>query len=303
MRCPLLLVPLLCLLPMRSAAAQDAAVLRGDSLRQAGDLTGAVAAYRNASGPGVAYKLAATFALLPLYADSAFAYLDRALARDTTMRPLWDADLYFLSRDDRWRRVEDRLLDRLQGQVAGPFDREYARALLQIRMNEWAYRYHIMLSFRRLGQWSPITNAWTVVMAEHHAANLERLERLLAEKGWPTFSAVGEEAAYAAGNVVNHADLATRERYLPLLEAACARGEADWERYAAIFDRTELERGRPQVYGTQMERDETGRYVPQRLLDPEHVNERRAEKGMEPIEAQLRRFNEHMARDFGTGNR
>jgi hypothetical protein len=47
--------------------------------------------------------------------------------------------------------------------------------------------------------------------------------------------------------------------------------------------------------------EELGRFVPRELADPDHVNDRRAEKGMEPIEKQLERFNESMARDFGEG--
>lgn len=66
---------------------------------------------------------------------------------------------------------------------------------------------------------------------------------------------------------------------------------------------TELELGNPQVYGTQMEMDEeAGRHVPRPLVDPERVDERRAAKGMEPISAQLRRFNESMERDFGSAD-
>lgn len=289
-----------------SAAAQDSLRVRGDSLRLAGDLAGAVEVYRAAfAHPGDdaadAYALASTFALQPQYPDSAFFYLDQALETEDTMRPLYDADLYFLVDDGRWAQVEARQLDKLATQVAGPFNRVYARDLLRMRMHEWGFRYHIMLAYRQLGPASPILSALAKAMGEHHAANEVRLKRLIEEHGWPERSAVGEEAAYAAGNVINHADLATRQAYLPLLKAVCERGEGDWSRYAHILDRTELELGNPQVFGTQMEQnEETGRYEPRPMIDPEHVNERRAKKGMEPIEAQLKRFNESMQRDFGS---
>ena len=300
---------LLSLVLSSPAAAQDAARARGDSLRLAGDLAGAVAAYRDVlSRTGddgdAAYALASTYALQPQYSDSAFHYLDLALAHEDTVKPLQDPDLYFLIDDERWAQVETRQLDKLATRVAGPFDRAYARQLLRIRMSEWAFRYHIMLAHRQIGPESPILTALAKAMSEHHDANLVRLRRLLQEKGWPELSAVGEEAAYAAGNVINHADLATRQHYLPLLEAACERGEGDWSRYAHIRDRTELELGNPQVYGTQMELDEkTGRYEPRPMVDPGRVDERRAEKGMEPIDEQLRRFNESMQRDFGTSDK
>jgi hypothetical protein len=244
--------------------------------------------------------LASTFALQPQYPDSAFYYLGRALTHERSMRPLYDPDLYFLIEDARWKQVEDTQLDKLATQVAGPFNRAYARQLLHIRLNEWAFRYHIMLAHRQLGPASPVLSALAKAMGEHHAANETHLKDLLERHGWPELSAVGEEAAYAAGNVINHADLETRQRYLPLLKAVCEKGEGDWSRYAHILDRTELEVGNPQVYGTQMEfSEEEGRYVPQPMVDPEHVDERRAAKGMEPIAVQLKRFNESMQRDFG----
>ena len=301
-RVPFALLILL-LLPC-SATAQDTARTRGDSLRQAGDLPGAIRAYyqMHALGGGVAYALASTYAFAPLptYADSAFKYLRIALAGEDAMKPLYDPDLYYLTDDERWDQVEATQLDKLTNQVTGTLDREYARQLFRIRMKEWAFRYHIMLAYRTLGPNSPITTALSKIMGEHHRANEMHLLPLLEKKGWPELSAVGEEAAYAAGNVINHSDLATRQKYLPLLKAACEKGEADWSRYAHILDRTELERGNPQVYGTQMElNEESGRYEPRPMIDPEHVNERRAAKGMEPIGEQLRRFNESMQRDFG----
>ena len=289
-----------------SVTAQDAARARGDSLRLAGNLPGAVDAYREvrerkSDDADVAYALASTFALHPHYADSAFYYLDLALVDEPTMKPLWDADLYFLVDDPRWKTVEDTQLDKLQTQVAGTFDREHARELLRIRMHEWAFRYHIMLAHRELGPDSPILSALGKMMGEHHVDNEARVQTLIQERGWPKISAVGKEAAYAAGNVINHAGLAVRKRYLPLLEAACERGEGDWSDCAHILDRTELELGNPQVYGTQMELNEaTGRYEPRPMIDPEHVDERRAAKGMEPIGEQLQRFNDSMQRDFGT---
>ena len=178
----------------------------------AGDLVGAVEAYREArsTGEDVAYALAGTFALHPQFADSAFYYLDLALADEDSMQPLWDSDLYLLTDDSRWLKIEDEQLDKLAVQVTGAFNREYTRELLRIRMREWAYRYHIMLAFRQLGPDSPVLTALATAMGEHHDENLAQLQSLIEAHGWPELSAVGEEAAYAAGNVVNHSDLATR---------------------------------------------------------------------------------------------
>jgi len=283
--------------------AQTAPHARGDSLKLAGDLVGAAQAYTAAleQGDDVGFELASTYALHPQFADSAFHYLTLALETEDSMRPLWHSDFALLANDDRWAQIEATQLDKLEARVAGPFNREYARQLLRMRVREWAYRYPIMLAFRQLGPNSPIVTALSTAMSQNHEDNRVALAPLIDEHGWPELSAVGEEAAYAAGNVINHSDLATRQRYLPLLKAVCERGEGDWSRYAHIYDRTELELGNPQLYGTQMEQNpETGQFEPQPLLDPETVDARRAALSMEPLADQLQRFNESMARDFGS---
>ena len=287
-----------------AAAAQDADRARGDSLRAEGDLRGAILAYYDvqARGGDAAYALASTYAFAPLptFADSAFKYLRLAIRSEESVKPLYDPDLYFLTEDDRWEQIEATQLDKLARQVEGTFDREYARELLRIRMKEWAFRYHVMLAHRTLGPESPLLTAISKMMGDNHEANEVHLLPLLDERGWPELSAVGEAAAYAAGNVINHSDLRTRQKYLPMLKRACERGEADWSRYAHILDRTELELGHPQVYGTQMELNErTGTYEPRPMIEPGRVDERRAAKGIEPLDVQLRRFNENMQRDFG----
>ena len=288
-----------------SLFAQEATRATADSLRFAGEIDSAVNAYRDVlrhhpDDGQTLYALASTYALQPHRLDSAFYYLTRALASDSSMRPLWDADLFFMQDDPRWAQIETTQLDKLALQVGGDFDREYARQLFRIRMKEHAYRYHIMLSMRRLGQQSPVVTALAKAMSEHHDDNMIRLEQLIHEKGWPALSRVGEAAAYTAGNVINHADLETRKHYLPMLKAVCEKGEGDWSRYAHILDRVELEQGNKQVYGTQMEfNEQTRRFEPQPIIDPDNVHQRRAEIGLEPLEEQLRRFNKTVLRDFG----
>lgn len=297
---------LLLLFAGTSAHAQDSVAPIADSLRAAGDFKAAIAAYKDAlarvdSGAHhVAYSLAATYALEGQQADSAFHYLDRSLSQSSSVRPLYDPDFHFLTRDERWTGVQDRGLDHLAEEVGPGFDRFYAQELLSARLREWAYRWHIMFAFRTLGPESPILTALADAMQANHARNETTIFRLLDERGWPLLSRVGPEAAYAAGNLVNHAALDVRQRYLPVLEAACRDGEADWSEWAHILDRTELELGRPQVYGTQMEQNPaSGLFEPRPMVDPERVDERRAEKGMEPLQDQLDRFNLAMKRDFG----
>lgn len=308
-----LLILLILMAPLAAKAqTPDVNLALGDSLRMAGDLPDAAQALHQAyeatpadergGDDGVGYQLASTLALIGNQNDNAFMILGQILPTLESMKVLYDPDMYFLTEDERWESIEVAMLDRLAGQVTGSFDRELAAELLNMRRNEWVGRYHIMLLFRQTGGQSPALTMLSHAMGQRHKQNEADLIAILDRQGWPHVSAVGEEAAYAATNVLTHMGLEARQTYLPMLAAACEAGEADWGEYAPSFDRTELELGRPQVYGTQMEMDEElGEYVPRPMVDPGGVDERRAAIGMEPIAAQLERFNTAMKRDFGGG--
>lgn len=101
-----------------------------------------------------------------------------------------------------------------------------------------------------------------------------------------TFARVaGEDGALTAFLVVQHAPLEAQERYLPIVEAAVAAGEAEPWHLAYLTDRVLLRTDRPQRYGSQFQIDaETGErsYLP--IEDEERVNARRAAIGLPAIE-------------------
>ena len=92
------------------------------------------------------------------------------------------------------------------------------------------------------------------------------------------------DAALAAFLVIQHADVSTQERYLPIIRARVAEGEAKPAWFALLTDRILVAKGKPQVYGTQSRANpETGVTEPVEIGDPERVNERRALLGLKPL--------------------
>jgi hypothetical protein len=121
-------------------------------------------------------------------------------------------------------------------------------------------------------------------MAAIDGENLPWLRQVVADAGWPGKSLVGEDGAQAAWLLAQHADRdpAFQRRCLDLLTAAAERGEATVVQQAYLIDRVLLHEGKPQEYGTQaIGRD--GRFVPRKLRDPDHVDERRASVGLGPL--------------------
>lgn len=131
---------------------------------------------------------------------------------------------------------------------------------------------------------------WDVV-ASVDADNLAWLKQVVSEVGWPGQSLAGQDGAHAAWLLAQHADSDPefQRRCLGLVTQAVACGEALPAELAYLTDRVLLAEGRAQEYGTQFEGRE-GRWVPQRLRDPEGVDERRAAMGLGTLAENMARI-------------
>jgi hypothetical protein len=104
--------------------------------------------------------------------------------------------------------------------------------------------------------------------------NVVELLKLLPPEGWFLKSKYGDDAALAAFQIVQHSDLATQERFLPVFARLVLSGEVEGQTYGAMYDRVEIQQDRPQLYGTQF-RCDGGKWRPYPIKDPDHVDERR----------------------------
>ena len=114
------------------------------------------------------------------------------------------------------------------------------------------------------------------------ARHLQVLKDIIARHGWPTFSMVGHDGAFAAWLIAQHADADPdfQLRVLAMIEALVKTGEAAPQAAAYLYDRTH----RPQRYGTQGSCDADGRWQAREIEDPAHLNERRHSVGLGPFE-------------------
>jgi hypothetical protein len=85
--------------------------------------------------------------------------------------------------------------------------------------------------------------------------------------------------------VIQHADLATQERYLPIMREAVKNGKALASDLALLEDRVLTRNGKPQIYGSQLQENHTtGKYEFAPIQDAANVNKRRASVGLPPLE-------------------
>jgi hypothetical protein len=112
---------------------------------------------------------------------------------------------------------------------------------------------------------------------QQHAAPLQAI---LNKYGVPTYEMAGPEAAGEFVIMIQHQAARFRQQVLPKLKANVDAGQADPESYALVYDRSQRDMGKKQLYGEQLECNAGEKLHEAPLEDETHVNQRRAELGL-----------------------
>jgi len=125
-------------------------------------------------------------------------------------------------------------------------------------------------------------------MAEADRRTAGPLRAIFDRYGVPTFDMVGLQAAKDFLVMVQHQPAEFRRAVLPKLKANVEAGQAEPGVYAMVYDRTQRDLGRNQLYGEQFECT-TGKALTEAPIDDEaNVNARRAAMGLMRIELHAR---------------
>ncbi len=126
-------------------------------------------------------------------------------------------------------------------------------------------------------------NHWKTINKKD-SINLLKIRAILDKYGWLGSDLVGEKGNTALFLVIQHADQKTQETYLPMMREAVKNGKVQGSTLALLEDRVALGQGKRQIYGSQIGQDpETKAYYVSPLEDPDNVDKRRAEVGLEPL--------------------
>ncbi|MET0815765.1 MAG: DUF6624 domain-containing protein [Pseudoxanthomonas sp.] len=119
------------------------------------------------------------------------------------------------------------------------------------------------------------------------AANMARLAQIIDRHGWPGVRFAGYEGASNAFLVLQHAELDSQRKYLPLMREAVQRHDALGNHLALLEDRVRMREGKPQIYGSQLVGNPPA-LVP--IEDEANVDQRRRAVGLGPLAEYLKLF-------------
>lgn len=139
---------------------------------------------------------------------------------------------------------------------------------------------------------------WLLV-AEHDSLNMQKIEKIIAQYGYPGKTLVGEPTNQAAWYVIQHSTKIGK--YLPLIKEAGKKKEIPFTWVAMMEDRYLMYENKEQIYGTQgageMTKDKDGKQVFANFVWPvkdlKNVNKRRKEAGFDST------FEENIKRMYG----
>jgi len=231
------------------------------------------------------YNAACSWALAG-EADSAFFQLER-IANKSAFSDLdhltSDPDLNSLHSDDRWATLLEKVKFNKE-KAEENLDKPLAAQLDSIFESDQLYRIQIKEIEQKFGRESNEMKSHYRLMAETDSLNLIKVKSILDSRGWLGADIVGEKGNSCLFLVIQHADLSTQEKYLPMMREAVKSGNARASSLALLEDRVALRQGKKQIYGSQIGwNKDTKLYFVSPLEDPDNVDKRRAEVGLQPL--------------------
>ncbi|MBW7674223.1 DUF6624 domain-containing protein [Chryseobacterium chendengshani] len=202
-----------------------------------------------------------------------------------------DTDLENLHSKKEWGETIEKLEKKLE-LIEANYDKPLQAELLTIYDEDQKYRKQIHETLKKFSDDSKeMQDLWKITL-HNDSINLLRVKKILDEKGWVGKEKVGAQANSVFFLVIQHSDLETQKKYLPMMREAVTKGNASASSLALLIDRIEIREGRKQIYGSQIgtKPNTKSQYVLP-LIDPDNVDKRRMEVGLGPISDYIKNWN------------
>lgn len=215
--------------------------------------------------------------------NQAFKWLDDFSKIDSYMSTeeiASDSLLLDLHSDKRWDSFIS-VLKKRNKEREEKYDLKLKKELDQIYFDDQDIRYKYLDARDKLGASSKVLDSMMNIMQIIDSINLIKVSVILEKYGWLNNTQVGEKANSALFGVIQHADLKTQEKYLPILEKAFMEGTLPAFYYAEFIDRVKLRETKRQIYGTQYywKPNSNEKFVAP-LADPDNIDQLRFKIGL-----------------------
>lgn len=201
-----------------------------------------------------------------------------------------DPDLETVRSDKRWQSIVEKVKVTKNEQEFGS-NKKLIDLLDSVVIEDQKYRYLSEVYEEKYGRDSKeMAELWNKVNMID-SLNVIKVTAIIDEHGWLGPEEIGYRGNQALFLVIQHADIETQMKYLPIMREAVKNKKARASSLALLEDRTSLRNGGKQIYGSQIGRDEDGTYYVLPLEDPEHVDERRAKVGLSSLNEYTQRWN------------
>ena len=235
--------------------------------------------------PNDRYNAACSWAMANV-PDSAFFNLERIASKsnyNNYSNIIKDTDLAGLHSDKRWNPIIELVKQNKEKAEAG-LNKPLVAQLDSIYNDDQSYRLQSIELEKKYGWDSKeVKDVWKILHVKD-SINLIKITSILDKYGWIGSDVIGNQGNSTLFLVIQHADLKTQEKYLPMMREAVKNGKAYGNSLALLEDRVAMRNGKKQIYGSQIGRDPvTKKYYVIALIDPDNVDKRRAEVGLPPI--------------------
>ena len=194
-----------------------------------------------------------------------------------------DADLMALHNSDDWNKTL-KLLQEKVNKIEANYDKPLQKELLQIYKDDQDVRHQYIDSSKKYGYQNPVVDNLGRVMVYNDSVDLQKVIKILETKGWVGKDKVGAQANETLFLVIQHSDIKTQEKYLPMMREAVKKGNASGSSLALLEDRVALREGKKQIYGSQIgSNTKKNKYYVLPLEDPANVDKRRSEVGLDSL--------------------
>lgn len=276
-------------------ASEATAYLKNSQYRKAGESYEKVISYAgDESGYIERYNAACSWALAnePDKAFKQLFYLASTRKKDpkgymsleqvsNMLTYFTDEDLQSIRNDDRWNEFRVRL-QKGRKPIVNTLDSIYLDDQLQ--------RVHLSQMERNTSLDAEAERIAWIKIHKADSVNLAKVEQIIKKYGWLSADSVGKRGNMTLFLVIQHSDLKTQKKYLPLMRAAVQNKNARPADLALLEDRIAIAERKKQVYGSQVAKNTDGTYYLLPLDNPDSVDILRQKIGLGPLKYYLKNW-------------